>query len=93
MKTVCKVLLSDCFHSLKILPHFMIVSTKLRLSFLSFCLAGLNEFLLKFESNLCLKRNDLRDEPLNGYAILIEFVNVSTVCLSVFTRVQFEKNA
>lgn len=71
----------------------MIVTTKLWFSFLSFCLTGFNEFFLKFESNLGLKGNDLRDEPFDGYAILVEAVDVSTICLSVFACVELEKDA
>lgn len=93
LKPISKVFLTHCFHCLKILSHFIVVTSKLIFSFLSFCLTGLNEFFLNFESNLCLKINDLRNEPFNGYAIFVEFVDVTTVCLCVFACVEFEKNA
>jgi hypothetical protein len=50
----------------------------------------LKELLLELEANLGLKGNDLRDEPLDSNAILIEVGNVSAVGLCVLASVEFE---
>lgn len=92
-KSISKVLLTDYLHHLEILSHFMIITMKLRFSFVSFCLTGLDEFFLKFESNLCLIRNDLRNEPFDSNTILVKIFYICTICLCMFACVEFEKNA